>query len=179
MSKSSKGGEFERYVCKFLTTYMGGDPKKPYLWRTPGSGSRCTIHGDENMSGDIIAIREEGKAICSYLSVECKTGYDDMSLDKFLKENKSDPLKAFWDQCIRDSTESGKMPMVIYRKKGLPSPWVCIDDKLFKKLKTNTLGMRYIFLNWNNELPDMYIFEMNTFFEVITFDIMKKALKCK
>ncbi|WP_292484643.1 hypothetical protein [Methanohalobium sp.] len=46
-------------------------------------------------SGDIYAVREEGKILCDKITIECKSGYDNASLDKFLKYNKSDPIKEF------------------------------------------------------------------------------------
>ncbi|MFW6173620.1 MAG: putative PDDEXK endonuclease [Elusimicrobiota bacterium] len=50
--------------------------------------------------------------------MECKTGYENTSIDKHLKYNKSDPLKNSWEQCINDATKTDRHPMLIFRKKG-------------------------------------------------------------
>jgi hypothetical protein len=47
------------------------------------------------ISGDIIALKPEANLLCSKFSLELKTGYKETSFDKHLKNNKSDPLKAF------------------------------------------------------------------------------------
>jgi hypothetical protein len=46
-------------------------------------------------SGDIYAVRPEGQFLTSVFSLELKNGYDGASIDLFLKNNKSDDLKAF------------------------------------------------------------------------------------
>jgi hypothetical protein len=80
--------------------------------------------GPENttISGDIISLKPEADMLCSKFSIECKNGYKEASLDKILKYNKSDVIELHWIQCCDDATKSKKLPMLIYKKLGLPTP---------------------------------------------------------
>ena len=176
MGKSSKGGEFERLVAKYITNYLTGSEKPYCVWRTPGSGSFQTIHGDENMSGDLISVRVESKWLLDKVSVELKCGYPDTSLDKYFKGNKNDTFEDFWVQCTRDATNSNKHPMLIYKKKGQKDIWLCIDNILYSRMENELQTLRMMYLNWENKQSPMYIFEMKEFFDVITPDILKDKL---
>ena len=180
MSKSSKGGQFEREVSKFLTEWLTGS-KKPYVyWRTPASGAMMTIHGDENMSGDIISVRPEGRFLTDNYSIELKNGYPNTSLDFFFKYNKSDPLKSFWEQCVDDAVKSNKQPLLIYKKKGLPTPWVGVGSDDYLNYAKDLEGIRCIRLTWGEAdgLPDIWLYEMKEFFERVTPDRVKEVMKC-
>ena len=175
MSGKSKGSAFEREVCKMLNVWLTGK-KKPYVfWRSPSSGALATIHiENENMSGDIVGFSNEAELICSIINFELKTGYKETSIDKFLKYNKTDKLKEFWTQCINDCNNK-KYPMLIYRKKGLNTPWVCIDKELYMKLKDNLSKFRYIMLHFK-DIRDMYIFELKEFFNAIKPDNIREII---
>ena len=166
MGGKAKGSAFEREVSKILNIWLTGKEKPYVFWRSPSSGALATIHiENEDMSGDITGFSEEAKVICSVINFELKTGYKETSIDKFLKYNKTDKLKEFWVQCINDCNNK-KFPMLIYRKKGLNTPWVCIDKDLYEKLKVKLSGFRYITLHFR-DIRDMYMFEMKEFFDVI------------
>lgn len=174
--KSGKGGEFERSVCKYLTKWNGGDPKKPHFWRQPGSGSMATVNNDENLSGDIRSISPESKYFCDYFSVECKNGYDDVSIDKFLKYNKSDGLRLFWQQCTVDAVMSKKHPLLIYRKLGITPVWIGVNDVVFDNVIKYLDSVRYIKLFWTEDIQDVYLFGMEDFFNGLTPEIVKSFM---
>lgn len=178
MAKSSKGGELERVISRYLTKWISGSEKPVIFWRTPSSGAMLTLHGDENMSGDIIAVRPDGEWLVSYYSIECKNGYPQTSLDKFLKTNKSDPLKAFWEQCVRDAIDSNKQPMLIYKKKGMSNIWIGLAD--ITKYKDDMEDFRCISMTWSksDKLPNLHMYNMKDFFDTITPEIMKERIGC-
>ena len=176
MSSKSKGSELERDISKYITRYLTGNEKPYCVWRSPGSGSFQTIHGDENMSGDLISVREESKWLLDKVSFELKSGYPDTSLDKYFKGNKNDTFEDFWIQCTRDATNANKLPILIYKKKGNKDIWLCIDDILYSRLKNELQPLRLMFLNWENKQSPMYIFEMKNFFNTVTPEILKKAV---
>lgn len=166
----ANGSKWERDVCKILSKWINGSEKPYVYWRSAGSGSVFTSTNGEagkEFAGDIYAIREEGKPLVSFVSIECKSGYDSASLDKFLKYNKSDHLRDFWKQCVEDAQISNKFPMLIFKKKGYPTPWVGISNKLYEELKNCLTNIRFIHLHWNENLPDSYFFEMKEFFEYV------------
>jgi hypothetical protein len=177
----AKGSGYERQICKHLSIWIQGT-EKPYLfWRQPASGGLSTIDGrnSENLSGDIRSINTTSEWFCGIYSVEIKTGYPDASLDKFLKYNKSDPLRAFWVQCIDDANLSEKRPLLIYKKKGMPTPWVGIDENVKKILAKELKGLRFVMLHWAEDLPDTYLYEYKEFFDTITPELMKKRFNIK
>ncbi len=176
MGGKSKGSAFEREICKMLNVWLTGKEKPYVFWRSPSSGALATIHVEnEDMSGDITGFSEEAKIICSVLNFELKTGYKETSIDKFLKYNKTDKLKEFWNQCINDCNDK-KHPVLIYRKKGLNTPWVCIDNSLFNVLYRKLKNYRYIILHFR-ELRDMYIFELKEFFDAVKPNDIKEIAK--
>lgn len=174
----AKGGEWERDVCKFLSKWINGEQKPYVFWRGRGSGGMFTVsEGDvgEKFSGDIYPVREEGKFLTDIFSIECKSGYKEASLDKFLKCNKSDPIREFWEQCVDDAKKAGKRSMLIFKKKGYPTPWLGISYEVYQMLKGYLEPCRMIHLYWN-DLPDTYFFEYRGFFNIITPEIIKENL---
>lgn len=178
----SKGSQWERDISRFLTNWLTGQSKDLAFYRSPSSGAVFTTanFGNKEISGDIIALKQEGSYLIDLWSIECKNGYPDISLDNFLKYNKSDDLRDFWGQSSHDAKKSGKYPMVIFKKKGMKPAWVAICSVMFKKLnKYIKQERRVIHLKWANELDDMYIYSIDEFFEDITPEIVKRLSKNK
>jgi hypothetical protein len=174
MGKSNKGSAWERQISRFLTKWLTGQDKELFFYRSPGSGAVATVNlGNKAISGDIIALKPDATILIDVFSIECKNGYKEASLDKHLKTNKSDPLKTFWIQCVSDAQKAEKSPMLIYKKLGLKSPWVGIDDNFFNHVMPYIPELRYVKLSWGNCLTDTYFFELHDFFSIITPDIVK------
>jgi hypothetical protein len=177
MSKSSKGGQWERDIAKILTFWLTGQNKEYYFWRSPGSGSIATNTGtNPSLHGDIIPVKPEAEFFCNIFLCECKNGYKEASLNKHLKYNKSDPIKSFWEQCVEDAQNSNKYPMLIFKKKGYPTPWLGITYEIYNKINKYLKELRYIHLCWAEELPDIYFFEYKEFFDIISPDIIKEHI---
>jgi hypothetical protein len=177
MANSGKGSDFEREICRLLTIWCGGDPKKPYFWRQPASGAMLTRNDDENMSGDIRSIKPEGDFLTNTMSIELKTGYPKSSFDYHLKYNKSDGIRDFWAQCVGDATKVNKMPLLVYRKKGINPTYIGMDGIMMMKLYDHLISLRFIHVNYpNTGLPDLYMFGHIDFFNTITPEIVKEIL---
>lgn len=78
MSKSSKGGEFERDIAKRLSEWWAD--REDVFWRTAGSGARATVRGKAGkqtagQSGDICATDPIGQPLIDLITIECKRGY--------------------------------------------------------------------------------------------------------
>lgn len=128
----------------------------------------------ESFSGDIYCVRPEGKFLTNNYSIECKNGYADASLDKHLKSNKNDTLKDFWTQAVNDANKCTKLPMLIFKKKGSPTPWIGVSHTTYLKY-INTLGnLKCVHLRWDIELSDCYLFDMKEFFNVITPKLLQE-----
>jgi len=174
---SGKGGNWERDVCKKFSKWVNGTVKPYVFWRGAGSGGVFTKSNlvGERFAGDVYHVREEGKFLTDKFSIEAKTGYETASLDKHLKYNKSDPLKSFWEQTVEAADAVNKYPMLIYKKKGMPIPWLGITEEVFKKLFKNYLTeARYIHLYWGvDDLPDIYFFDLDYFLENVKPMVIK------
>jgi hypothetical protein len=179
MSKSSKGGTFEREICKYLSKWIQGTPKPYIFWRGRGSGGVFTqdICAGEDFAGDIYLVRPEGKFLTDVFSIECKNGYPKASIDLHLKYNKSDSIKDFWTQCTNDATLTKRHPLLIYKKLGIKPTFVGIDSRTYTILSKVLGGLRFTHLGYGGFLPDMYLFGMDEFFDKITPDVVKTLLK--
>ena len=179
MAKNGKkiGSSWERDVAKYLTYWLTEQQEEYYFWRSPGSGSIATVTGvNPDLHGDIIPLKENAdKVLCSKVVIECKSGYPKTTLDNHLKYNKSDNIRDFWDQVVTDSERVNKYPVLIYKKKGMPTPWLGINYELYSKLKKHIDSIRFVHIKWENGLPETYFFEYKEFFDIITPDIMKKV----
>ncbi|MCK5018861.1 MAG: hypothetical protein KAS32_17495, partial [Candidatus Peribacteraceae bacterium] len=174
--KSSKGGTFERDVCKFLSKWIQGTPKPYIFWRGRGSGGVFTqdITAGEDFAGDIYLVRPEGKFFTDVFSVEAKNGYPKASMDLHLKYNKSDPIRDFWKQCTTDATLTKRHPMLIYKKLGIKPTFVGIDGWTYTLLKGVLSGLRFTHLHYGDELPDLHLFSMDEFFNVVTPKVVER-----
>lgn len=172
-----KGSKWERDVSRFLTEWLTGQKKELYFWRSPSSGAVATINvGNSAISGDIIALKPEAAWFTDLFSIECKNGYEESSFDKFLKENKSDPLVAFWEQACHDALSAEKRPMLIFRKKGF-QPIVGIDIYTERLLHKHLKGMRRVAICYGDELPDCCFYDLKKFFEKLEVSVAKELTK--
>jgi len=156
----AKGGNWERDVCKFLSKWIQGTEKPYIFWRGSGSGGTFTKNNlvGERFAGDIYHVREEGKFLVNRFVIEAKNGYPTTSLDLHLKYNKSDNLKRFWEQVTGDAEKVNKYSMLIYKKKGMSTPWLGISYDVHNKWKSYLENIRFVHLYWGEDLPDTYFF---------------------
>jgi hypothetical protein len=180
-NKSSKGSAFERELSKLLTVWVSGLDEPILFWRVPASGGMMTrnFHVGEAFSGDIRSLHPSSAWVTDIFSIEAKNGYPGASHDKHLKENKSDAIKSFWVQAVRDAEVVTKIPLLIYRKKGLP-PWVGVTQEMKDLLDVKlTKSLRFVHLGWNEDdaLPDIFFYDMKSFFEHLNPEDVKEHFK--
>jgi hypothetical protein len=168
-TSKAKGSGWERQISAMLTKWVSG-VEKPYIfYRVPNSGGMYTINKEigEHFSGDICAIKEEGKFLTNKFNIECKTGYSGISLDNHLKKKKNDTLLEFWKQCIRDC-DNKKYPMLIYKKTGL-NPWIGLGSIITRI----NLDLPCIKLIWKEE-PTLHLYDLKDFLNVVTPQMIKE-----
>lgn len=92
----SKGGTFEREVCKELSLWYsrGGDDN--VFYRTAGSGGRATARRRsgkraENQAGDVGAVAEQGQSLIRLVHFEIKRGYNKVDLQDLLDRGPGRP----------------------------------------------------------------------------------------
>jgi hypothetical protein len=174
MGGKAKGSEFERETCKFLTKWVSGKTKPYIFWRSPSSGALLELAGQDQLGGDIIAVRPEGEFFTKRFLVECKTGYPNTKFHQHFKGIKTFKIEEFWEQTVRDADRSTKYPMMIFRRKGM-KPIIGIDLVVQSKLAYELLGIGFMQLgNFPSKTPPVYFYDMDKFFERITPDRIRK-----
>lgn len=89
----SKGGEFERELCRTFSAWWSGDPEIDDLfWRTAGSGARATARAKKNKRtqnhcGDMAATGPEGQPLIDLIAFEFKRGYNRATIADLLDHN--------------------------------------------------------------------------------------------
>jgi len=173
-ASKSKGSSFEREIAKFLTKWVSGQVKELYYWRSPSSGAVATLNvGSKEISGDIIALKPEAAFLTNMFSLELKTGYPKTVFNQHLKDNKNFEIENFWKQCLRDAERAHKYPMLIYRKLGFPII-LGIDEIVRKKLLYSVKFPKRLVLCFENETPDVNFYDMESFFQIVTPEVIKK-----
>jgi hypothetical protein len=167
-----KGSSFERLISKRLTLWLTGQDGEYFFYRSPSSGGIATVNPlNDDITGDIIAIKPEARLITSMFSIECKDGYKDIDVLKIFKDNKNDILRDFWHQCMNDANKSKKHGMLIFRKKGYPI-LIGIESELdISKILENKIK-KFISISFNNDLPKISIFELETFLSYLTKEML-------
>lgn len=166
---SGKGGEFERYVSKYLSKWLTGKTKPYMFWRMPASGGLATIHEEcAGLAGDIRALHTDAEFFTDCFCVECKTGYPRTSFWQFFKKTKGFPIESFWKQTINEAGQ--KQPMLIYRKKG-NKPLVGVGVITLAELQkvTPIYNLRMVIIDWGDleELPPIHLMDMDEFFDLV------------
>ena len=164
----AKGSAFERYLAKRFSKWIQGTEKPYLLWKSPNSGGvSSVILENVDMSGDIIALKEEAKFLTDIFSIEAKNGYPKASLDKHLKYNKNDEIESFWNQAKSDASRGNKSPLLIIKRKGLNTIWLGINNNIYNKLQIKLEDIRFIHLRYKKN-DEIYFFEIEEFLEKIS-----------
>ena len=170
----AKGSGGERLVCRILSKWINGTEKPYVFYRSANSGGLATVLGMyEDMSGDIMCIRPEGKDVADKFSIEIKTGYKDACLDKCLKDNKNEDFRDFWTQCNRDATNAKKLPLLIYNRNGAQpkNMWIGFCNNGIEMLsKLNDLVCVSIKFDKKYELPNLNLFNFQEFLDIISIE---------
>lgn len=116
----SKGGAFERLVCKKLSLWLSDGKNESLLWRSAMSGGRATVAHSKNklddQVGDISAVTEEGYQFTKLFCVECKS-YNNIRLESLLTRKASNPsVLLFWNEIDRLSQQVEKLAMLIFKQ---------------------------------------------------------------
>lgn len=123
-NSSSKGGAFERLVCKLLSLWITEGKDADAFWRSASSGARSTNavkrgkKAKEFQSSDIAPVSLAAYPLLNLFTIECKH-YRTLQLDLLAYEVNS-KMRLFWQQAVRDADRVGKRPMLVARQNGRP-----------------------------------------------------------
>lgn len=128
---SSKGGQFERDICKALSLWVSGGKRTDIFWRTALSGGRAKIllrAGKEGgaQAGDVGMIHPMGAKFLELFLVDAKSRAD-LHLHSFITERK-DSILDFWKKVCEEADSFNRSPILIAKQNFLPVLF-CIDTK--------------------------------------------------
>ena len=117
-SGKSKGGQFERDICKALSLWVSKGANVDLYWRSAMSGGRATVkRGQVRQAGDITAVAPEGHALTEKFYVECKA-YKMLTLDCLVTGKGT--LIDFWKIAVKEAKSHNKLPMLIFKRNHWP-----------------------------------------------------------
>lgn len=144
----SKGGDFERVVCKTLSLWVSNGQDSNLFWRSATSGGRATVQrksgnkASEYQASDISPVAPAAYILSDVFAIECKA-YKDIQLNQLVFEEKS-LLLDFWNQANRDALAANKKPMLI-AKQNMRKPLLGIQIKCYNYWKSLYLKDRNAF----------------------------------
>lgn len=131
------------------------------------SGGLSTVSLCNNgLSGDLMPLKAEAIPFFEKFSVECKNGYEEACPFQTITKTKGDTLKDFWTQACRDAFKGDKLPMLIFKKKGVRgNPFLGLTFEGITKYFPISLTYPYIIINFNSDLPSLYMMAFEPVFE--------------
>lgn len=158
INSGRKGKTSERMLCKILNERFGGG-----FSRSIGSGNRwgqvsnLPSHAQQVFSGDLVC------PVGFAFVLESKSGYDEIDLITAICDGNAQ-LDSFLEQVSRDSANSGRKPMLIWkktRKSHLAFLRTC-------ELPHTNWESRLIYKEWSAIPFDLLLKTENPFFFVTT-----------
>lgn len=156
----SKGAAFERQICKILSLWISNNEHEDVFWRSPLSGGRFTVSSKKSNSnikhsGDVSITDTKGQKLIDKFNIELKF-YKSLNIEGLIFNTKSG-IRSFWDQTLRDSRLSKKLPMLI-AKQNTKNPLLILNSdgvKFFKRKKCN-IGVISVINDIDMHISDFY-----------------------
>lgn len=141
MSKSSKGGAFEREMCVRLSKWWTGGARDDIFWRSATSGGRATIRARMGKStfgqhGDIQAVDPIGQPLTKLCTIEMKRGYTSQTFaDLIDKPNGPSQWRDFICQVRRERSSAGTPFWLLIVRRDRREPCIFMPRRLYSMLK--------------------------------------------
>lgn len=144
MSRSQKGSQFERSICRELSNWwMPG--RDDIFWRATTSGARATSRAKQGKrtagsDGDITAIDPVGQPFLDLITPELKRGYNKHTMMDLLDAPAHSTSMQKWEQWIEQARTShenaGSFSWMILAKRDQREPVVLMPRSLYGYLFT-------------------------------------------
>lgn len=122
----AKGSDFEREICKALSTWWTEGERDDVFWRSSQSGGRATQRAKSGKKtagsyGDVAATDPCGAVLLDRMCIEIKRGYGTWSVQDVLDKGPraaKQPFELFWEQARTSAAMVGPLcaPAVIFKK---------------------------------------------------------------
>ena len=118
-SSKTKGGAFERDMCRALSLWMTDGKRDDVFWRSAMSGGRARVRFNKGEQpdvggGDITAVDPAGHPLTSLYVIECKSVRDANVLALFTGGKTG--VVQFWQQVCRDAEDFYRQPMLLLKQ---------------------------------------------------------------
>lgn len=115
----SKGGGFEREVCKHLSRWVSRGTREDLYWRSAMSGGRATLGAKKGQdlrfqAGDICAVHPMGHVLTDYWYIECKF-VRKLNLRAFICGT-GGPMQQYWKVAEREALVHKRIPMMVAKE---------------------------------------------------------------
>lgn len=147
MSKSAKGGRFEREVAVKLSLWWTNGERDDVFWRVGGSGGRAKTRGRKGKDtsgqhGDLCATDETGVPLTQLLTIELKKGYNRSTIADMMDIRQLSAIQ-MWEKWVLQVSESAKQAKsfswLLIHKRDRREPVVFFQNKLFTAMKKPTI----------------------------------------
>lgn len=143
MSKSDKGGKFERETCRLLSMWFSEGRRDDMFWRSAGSGAMATVRGRQGkltsgQYGDVSATDEEGQALLDVVTIELKRGYSKHTVQDTLDKLPTAAVQKWEEHCVQamsDHELAGTFAWLLIHRRDRRAALVYMPVRLFKALR--------------------------------------------
>jgi hypothetical protein len=134
----SKGGQFERDICRALSLWVTRGKRDDIYWRSAMSGGRATVglrSGKKRkaQAGDISYVDKKGKPLLDVFVIDCKFRQPKhVRFDVLLtKAAYAGTVLEYWDKIRGEARKFNKRPMLIIKQNNAPTfVFVYLDDSI-------------------------------------------------
>jgi hypothetical protein len=139
---SSKGGAFERELCRVISLWWTENTRDDIFWRTPGSGAMAKTRSKKSLStygayGDIQATDPSGQPLLQVFTMELKRGYTAHNftnmLDK-LDKSASQMWENFYHQVCTDAMNAKSLSWIIVWRRDRHQTLIYTPMKIIRQI---------------------------------------------
>lgn len=143
MSKSAKGGRYERELAVKFSLWWSNNSREDLFWRTGGSGGRAKVRGKQGrrtdgQHGDLSATDESSQPVTRLLTIELKRGYSKHSVADMLDKSNTAAIQEWekWLLQVKESyLQSGSFSWILVQKRDRREAIVFFPHKLHLAIK--------------------------------------------
>ena len=138
----AKGSNFEREICRKLSTWVSAGIRDDIFWRAAASGAMATTRAKGGKStfgqcGDIQAVHPDGRALLDLVTIELKRGYSKSSVHDCIDCSRVSAVtqfEKFLNQVVADSRRAASESWMIIWRRDRREALCFFDHDFYKKL---------------------------------------------
>lgn len=139
---SSKGGDYERDICRLLSTWWTDGARDDIFWRSSGSGARAKVRhragaGTAGQHGDVAATDPVGVPFVDVFTTEIKRGYSEYTIHDLLDKLPGAGVQEwehFFAQAIESYEQAGSLSWLLITRRTRREALVWIPVFIFQEL---------------------------------------------